>query len=102
MFFDDQDKEALLDGLGEIAALPNGAEFYIIPGELVQAVTEVAPDGDVIRVLPDGLMSSADIEKHGIVDGDSGTVVTFLGRQCRIIALVAKANGFSHVQFGDV
>lgn len=100
--FDAIDRAWMVEELGEPATLPDGSTVYIIPDEHNKAFTTAGPGGEAVRVYPNVLMTQEDVDNHGIVDGDAGTVITLLGRQSRVISIVKTTDGFYNAELGEV
>ena len=100
--FDATDRADMVDALGEPATLPDGNTILIIPDEHNEDFTTAGPDGEAVRVHPTVLLTMEDVEKYAIVDGEEGTVVEYLGRQCRIIDMVLDTDGFYQAELGEV
>lgn len=100
--FDAADRAEMVEVLGEPATLPDGNIIFVIPDEHNEAFTTAGPDGEAVRVYPNVLLTQEDVDMHGIVDGESGTVITLLGRQSRIIAMVKTTDGFYNAELGEV
>ena len=79
--FDETDRAEMVDDLGEPAQLHDGSTIYIIPDEYNKVFTTVDSLGYPGCAYPNVLIAQEDVDRHGIVDGEDGTVITLLGRQ---------------------
>ena len=100
--FDATDRADMVDVLGEPATLPDGNTILVIPDEHNEDFTTTEADGDIIRVHPTVLLTMEDVEKYAIVDGEEGTVINYLGREARIIAMIKTTDGFYQAELGEV
>ena len=92
----------MVDILGESATLPDGNTILVIPDEHNEDFTTAGPDGEAVRVHPTVLLTMEDVDKNTIVDGEEGTVIEYLGRQCRIIAMIKTTDGFYQAELGEM
>ena len=100
--FDATDRAEMLEDLGEPATLPDGNTILIIPDEHNEDFTTAGPDSEAVRVHPTVLLAMEDVEKYAIVDGEEGTVINYLGRQCRIITMIKTTDGFYQAELGVI
>jgi len=100
--FDKTDREIFEECLGEPATLPDGNTILVIPDEHNEDFTTAGPDGEAVRVHPTVLLTMEDAEKYAIVDGEEGTVIEYLGRSARIIAMIKTTDGFYQAELGEV
>lgn len=100
--FDATDRADMVDALGKPATLPDGNTILIIPDEHNEDFTTAGPDGEAVRVHPTVLLEMEDVEKYGVVDGEEGTVIEYLGRSARIIAMIKTTDGFYQAELGEV
>ena len=100
--FDAADRQAMLEAVGVLAELTVGGDtFYVKPPRY--ADPQMAFTGtDVESVNPFCTAAKEDVARLNIVAGESGTVITLLGRDYRVLSIEPANNGFYAIELGAI
>ncbi len=100
--FDTADRQAMLEAIGVLARLSvSGDTFYVKPPRYEDQ--QMAFTGEVIEsVNPYCTVDQDDVVRLSIVAGETGTRITVLDRDYRVLAIEPASNGFSAIELGAV
>lgn len=101
MILDAEDRQDILEVVGELATLGGGETLLVAPPEYGDP--QVRYSGEELKTMnPYCLAAKEDITALGITAGESGTRITVMGRECRVLSIRPSRSGFSAMELGTV
>ncbi|HEB51575.1 MAG TPA: hypothetical protein ENI89_13290 [Desulfobulbus sp.] len=98
---DAEDRQVMLEAVGVTAVAGTAGEMLVSPPEYGDPETVYAAGG-LETVNPVCQAAREDLERLGVVDGESGTVLTIEGQDYRVLAMRPSSSGFVLLELGQV